>query len=327
MTKAQLPGWTTVGERELSHRCGARIFRHSSNKWTAQTVGGARRCGFSKVELAAKWLDASDPDFWSIGSLGSVGTIAGILIESSSYCRQQDSTLNVWSVPAEIHFPKHHEATFTRLYLGKATCVRCGTTPAVIRLRRQIYVNGAPEFRNIIVCECGFPVWRMSLSDSLSAGDGLLRAERHWRRKASLAIAGGKHSAKEMAEIRVLQQNRCIYCDTIFTETTRPTKDHLVAVVDGGTDWSINIVLACGHCNSHRREIPFEEYCEGLGTSQMRKIAGHLTRRLSAIDLETLPPEAMEAYSEGVIVNFVKSLGKTATLRGIRPSLLSQRGE
>jgi hypothetical protein len=69
-----------------------------------------------------------------------------------------------------------------------------------------------------------------------------------------------------------------------------------VAIIDGGTDWSINIVLACRRCNSHRRDIPFERYCKLLSESQNRKITSHLTRRLRALDLDRLPHEALDAF-------------------------------
>jgi hypothetical protein len=115
--------------------------------------------------------------------------------------------------------------------------------------------------------------------------------------------AGGKHSAKEIEEIRFLQQNRCIYCNATFTEILRPTKDHLATVISGGTNWALNIVLACRACNSRRGDIPFRTYCKLLNKSQNHRIALLLAKRLSALNLDRLPDGAFNAFHEGISVH------------------------
>jgi HNH endonuclease len=262
--------------------------------------------GFSDARLASEWLEANDPDFWSIGRLASVGIIAGILLVSGSYDPDRSQILNVWSMPEGDDFPTHHQSTFKRLFLQRAVCAKCGGKATVIQLRRLTYVDRETEYRNNVVCDCGYPVWRMSVDDSFSADDGLVRAERSWQRKVNLAAAGGRHSAKEIEDIRSLQRNRCLYCDALFTETCRPTKDHLVAIIAGGTDWAFNLVLACRRCNSRRREIPFEEYCKLLSEFQNRKIVLHLTRRLRALALDRLSPEALDTFYGGAIAEVLR---------------------
>jgi 5-methylcytosine-specific restriction endonuclease McrA len=49
---------------------------------------------------------------------------------------------------------------------------------------------------------------------------------------------------------RERQYNRCLYCDEVFGVGLRPTADHILAIVDGGTNWAFNIVMACRSCNS-----------------------------------------------------------------------------
>jgi hypothetical protein len=310
MTEIPLPGWTKVGTRDLVHHCGARISGQRRDLWTAQTVGGASTRGFLDARLASEWLQANDPDFWSIGKLASVGIIAGILLVSGSYDSKHNQILNVWSVPDGTDFPAYHQATFKRLFLQRAVCAKCGSKTTAIQLRRLVYVDRESEYRNNLVCDCGYPVWRMSVSDFFSADDELVRAERHWKRKANLSEAGGNHSAKEIEEIRSLQRNRCIYCNALFVETLRPTKDHLVPIIDGGTDWAFNIVLACRRCNSHRREIPFWTYCKTLSESQNRRIASHLRRRLRALGgVDSLPEDVLSAFRNGVIADVLR-IGK-----------------
>ena len=305
MTEFQIAGWTRVGAC-LTHHCGAKISRLRGDHFTAYTVAGSSETGFSDVQSASDWLQANDPDFWSIGKLASVGIIAGVLLVSGSYDSERSQILNVWSVPDGTDFPAHHRATFKRLFLEKAVCAKCGSKATAIQLRRLAYVDRELEYRNNVVCDCGCPVWRMSICDYFSADDGLVRAERSGQRKTNLAAAGGKHSAKEIEEIRSLQRNRCIYCDALFKETLRPTKDHLVAIIAGGTDWAINIVLACRRCNSHRREIPFRAYCNLLSESQNRKIISHLTRRLCALNLDRLSNEALNAFYGGVVADVLR---------------------
>src|SRR5205807_4981038 len=134
-----------------------------------------------------------------------------------------------------------------------------------------------------------------SVDDSFYADDGLVRAERSWQRKINLSEAGGKHVAKEIEEIRWLQQNRCIYCNALFTDTLRPTKDHLVPIIAGSTDWALNIVLACRSCNSRRCGIPFRTYCKLLSKAQNRRIIIHLGRRMRAWEIDKIPREGLNA--------------------------------
>jgi 5-methylcytosine-specific restriction endonuclease McrA len=119
-------------------------------------------------------------------------------------------------------------------------------------------------------------------------------------RVQSLKEAGGKHTRSELQEILVLQEYRCIYCNVLFTDSVRPTRDHLVPVWYGGSDWALNIVIACRRCNCRREKIPFRTYCRLLSPMQNRRIVRHLARRIEAMDFENLPREAFASFHEGL---------------------------
>lgn len=53
---------------------------------------------------------------------------------------------------------------------------------------------------------------------------------------------------------------RCWYCGTCFTPKQRPTRDHLVPKCRGGLSVGRNLVLACGQCNSSKRDMSLEVY-------------------------------------------------------------------
>ncbi|MFP5226882.1 MAG: HNH endonuclease, partial [Acidobacteriota bacterium] len=88
-------------------------------------------------------------------------------------------------------------------------------------------------------------------------------------RRETLRKGGARHSVDEVAEIVQLQENRCFYCNLLFDGTRgQATKDHLLPVTSGGTDWALNIVIACRRCNARRGNIPFRTYCTLLSPRQ-----------------------------------------------------------
>jgi 5-methylcytosine-specific restriction endonuclease McrA len=119
-------------------------------------------------------------------------------------------------------------------------------------------------------------------------------------RKQRLKDAGGRHSSTERRRIVELQEGRCIYCNEVFTKKGPPTRDHLLSIANGGAHWAINIVMACGSCNSRRRDIPFRTYCRLLSATQNRRILSHLRRRLLALDIDKLSSEAFASFHDGL---------------------------
>jgi 5-methylcytosine-specific restriction endonuclease McrA len=122
--------------------------------------------------------------------------------------------------------------------------------------------------RSYVVCDCGYPVWQMEWELYGPASDVMERNRRAWNRRQSLVKAGGKHTRAEILHIKDSQKGRCIYCHRLFTGELVPSKDHLLPLVAGGSDWALNIVLACRSCNSKRCDIPFRTYCTLLSPAQ-----------------------------------------------------------
>lgn len=71
----------------------------------------------------------------------------------------------------------------------------------------------------------------------------------YWhKRRAMLKGNGGSHTAEQWAEKLEAFDNRCAYCAT----QGKMTKDHILAVANGGTDDIDNLVPACLSCNSRK---------------------------------------------------------------------------
>jgi DNA-directed RNA polymerase subunit RPC12/RpoP len=294
-------GWKQVGPTSVDHPCGAGVRQLRKNWWAAKTVNGALTGGFATSEQACAWVEANDPAFWSIGRPASAGNYFGIDFESSFLDIEKSDHVVACSLPDELKFPQHLKAPFKRHFLGSAACVRCGSQPTEIMLR-QLVQYGSSTMRRIpyIVCPCGYPVWRISADACFRANNALVLAERGRIRRESLKTAGGKNTSEEIQAILALQEDRCIYCNVLFSDTIRPTRDHLLPVEEGGADWSLNIVLACQSCNSRRGTIPFRTYCRLLSPTQNRRILKHLGRRIQALDLDNLPDEAFTSFLMGL---------------------------
>lgn len=123
----------------------------------------------------------------------------------------------------------------------------------------------------------------------------LVGRERNRIRKAM----AGSHTPDEIHGILALQRGCCIYCNAKFGKRIRPTRDHILAVGYGGSNWGLNIVMACRPCNSRRCDIPFRTYCRLLSSTQNRKIVLNLKRRLRALDKD-FSSEAFLSFSYGL---------------------------
>lgn len=72
----------------------------------------------------------------------------------------------------------------------------------------------------------------------------------HSKRKAS----EGFHTRQEWEDRKALYGYQCAYC---HKKLIRLTKDHIVPISRGGTDFIYNIVPACKHCNltKHTKDL------------------------------------------------------------------------
>jgi hypothetical protein len=79
-------------------------------------------------------------------------------------------------------------------------------------------------------------------------------AEQHSRRRARNRGANIRDlTAQQWQTIKSLYDNRCVYCGR---GPKRLTRDHIIALANGGDHTAANIVPACGSCNARKRLGP-----------------------------------------------------------------------
>lgn len=84
--------------------------------------------------------------------------------------------------------------------------------------------------------------WRMA--------NPLKRRQSVNRRRAKRVLAGGFHTADQIAELHTRQDGKCFHCSVEFNGVF--TEDHIIPISRGGTDWIDNIALMCQSCNSSK---------------------------------------------------------------------------
>ena len=326
-------GWAAHGARSFVHYCGAKVIQHGKQSWTAKKVDGALSFGYESAEQATRWIEVYDTEFWSYGSWASGGVMTDDIAFTAGFLDTREvKELNdrdhvvVLYLYRKRKFPRQNESSFKKLFLSNARCAKCDRQSTEIVLRSLPQEGGQTEHRAPhIVCICGYPVWRISWDAWSKASHGVRDAE-YWRekqelRKISLRAAGGKHNVREIQEILSYQENRCIYCNVRFDNGVQATRDHLVPVIFGGTDWALNIVMACRSCNTHRGTIPFRTYCTILSPTQNRRILNSMGRRIASIELDELRDEAFSAFCKGIArknsrhKDYQRILRKSATAR------------
>jgi 5-methylcytosine-specific restriction endonuclease McrA len=78
--------------------------------------------------------------------------------------------------------------------------------------------------------------------------------------------------------------HRCLYCDVDLT-TVVATLDHVVPCELGGTNHESNLVSACIHCNSAKRDLPIRKFMtvladKGVDVDAVRNNIRNATRRV-----------------------------------------------
>jgi 5-methylcytosine-specific restriction endonuclease McrA len=71
------------------------------------------------------------------------------------------------------------------------------------------------------------------------------------RRRAQLVGSGGSHTSEEWTAIKKAQNYMCLMCGRSEPEI-KLTRDHVLPVSRGGTDFADNIQGLCGSCNSRK---------------------------------------------------------------------------
>jgi hypothetical protein len=296
-------GWDRRGAQSYRHHCGAAVWQSGEQTWAAKKVEGHVRDGFETAEQAIQWIESQDSDFWTINFGVAPGGFSGLGTDGVSGYLDSDQKDHVIAlfVPDVKEFPTRLQSALKRRLFSLASCARCRKQPSEIKFRPLPAYRSDTERRvPYIVCGCGYPVWRIAEGPCYEAVAKITAAEYSWGctqfRKELLAIRGGKHTKREIQEILTLQENRCIYCNVLFSEREIPTRDHLNPVLRQGTDRALNIVMACRSCNSRRGLTYFRTYCKRLSPTQNRRILQHLCRRIDVTDLEYLPPNAFAEF-------------------------------
>lgn len=75
-------------------------------------------------------------------------------------------------------------------------------------------------------------------------------------------IAEGIYSKAHISTLLILQKGRCIGCGE---KMDKPTVDHIVPIVKGGTNWPSNIQLLCKRCNSRKHSKDPIQWANELG--------------------------------------------------------------
>lgn len=75
---------------------------------------------------------------------------------------------------------------------------------------------------------------------------------RNRKRRAAERNAPGSHAAQDIVDIRKLQRDRCAICEVPLHGGGQI--DHVIPLAKGGSDDRSNLQLACGPCNSRKRD-------------------------------------------------------------------------
>lgn len=299
-------GWFKVGAQSYRHYSGGRVAKRG-RQWTATAVTGAAVGGHPTALQAMSYLEEYDSSFWSYGVCalgGANGVICCKLGFRDAAHRERREGWLVCYLNGGDSLPAFHRPIFEKHLFGIARCTRCLSAMAMVETRalREFDKSGSTE-NLYFVCVCGHPVWSVPAGTTGAFMRAFGPAETRRLRKERLRLAGGRHSSRAIREVLALQENRCLYCNRQFTGEVSPTKDHLLAIADGGTDWDTNLVMACWRCNCRRSDIPFRTYCKLLSRRQNQRILTHLVKRIVAMDILNLPGDAMAAFDGGLALH------------------------
>lgn len=303
MDDFEIRGWTKVGAQSYQHHCGARIAKRG-RLWSATSIAGTMFAGHLTALQAISCLEERDSYFWSYGAgdmmtaKGGVSCKLGFL--DANHRKRREGAF-ACHLDGGYDIPAFLKSVFKKHLFGRAHCNRCLSPMTTLEMGvlREFGRSGSAE-NSYVVCNCGYAVWSLNRRLFSAFVRAIGPAQTRWRREERIRAAGGRRTAGDVHELLTLQDNRCIYCNAQFTDEIRPTEDHILAVADGGTNWALNIVMACWRCNCRRSDIPFRTYCKLLSQRQNRRILTHLAKRILATDILSLPSDAVASFDEGL---------------------------
>ena len=82
-------------------------------------------------------------------------------------------------------------------------------------------------------------------------------------RRARQAAAEGSHTGVQIKALLVRQRGRCVYCSASIGKKYHA--DHIVPLVDGGSNWISNIQLTCPPCNMRKNRTDPVTFAQRLG--------------------------------------------------------------
>jgi hypothetical protein len=284
--------WFKAGAQSYRHYCGATVERRGIS-WTATTKAGVSTPSQRTALDAVLALEKGFSSYWTLAQLESYGVEYGNVRHDIGPVEKDNHLVFTLSLSKGDAFPDFMMSILRKHFYEKAHCSGCSSPMDAVRTLIICEFDGTCRKENIfLTCGCGYPVWRMGMHQYFAARKAMNRSR--------LIAAEGKHSASEIREILALQQGRCIYCNAGFTDDLRPSKDHLLPLIRRGSNWAMNIVLACRSCNSRRGDIPFRTFCKLLGPAQNGRILMYLSRRLRALDFGGMSREGFDCLSKGL---------------------------
>jgi len=304
--------WIPAGSEAFRHYCGAMIERHG-RMWTAVTATGRRIVGCrSAIDAVAALHECqSVNDFWHFKQFGHLlddhfgkFQFGSVEHRTRPVYRGDSAEVFIFRSPMTLELPPFLRSALKRHFVGVAACLSCGTVMADLGSKVISEFDGQKsEPTAYLICPCGYPVWQMETLLYSRAQLKMRQSDSGWRRQQSLKAVGGKHSKQETAAILALQNGRCIYCDAQFTDGKPWDEDHIVPVSKGGSNWALNIVLACEKCNRRRGNMPFLTFCRLLNPAQNERILSNLKCRVSPENLRNSSDEVLQAFLLGIEVH------------------------
>jgi 5-methylcytosine-specific restriction endonuclease McrA len=296
-----------VGEDAAWHEEAPGCFRHYSGLsmfkqgmlWHARNLHGNVTSRHRTSEDA--FMSLTKKGFWTLDQFSRFTRHYGQSHHVAARIGIAEHVTFVFWAPRFDDFPGFVITGLNRRFVGIAKCAGCSAPLASLQTKASCRFDGlVDEGRSYLVCNCGCPVWQMEPKLYDRAYYVMEHSRGEWNRRQSMAKAGRKPSPSEIAFILLSQKGRCIYCHRLFTKELLPTKDHLLPLVAGGSDWVLNIVLACRSCNSARGDIPFRTYCTLLSPTQNRRIVINIARRLVAMEEGAVGTEAFVCFQEAL---------------------------